>query len=590
MKGPHVAAGAALAVLAVLGILFASGVFSSTGGGATSDPAAPTTGPAEAAPPLAVAPVAPPGARPSPATTTAAAPSDVGPERGTIRGVVQSELGVPVAGVEVHCIGDVGDPSSAPTARAETDAEGRFRFPRCPDVRHELVAGTRTPAASASAIARGVHPGDDVVLVLRAATATLELRVVDTAGAAVSGATVTCVALAAPPASQTTDGDGRVTIGPVPDDWVRLRVESPDVLPTLHVARPSADPMIVRVAAAVRTRVLVRSEQGPVAGAHVRLHHGSGIDEGTTDGTGSVTLRAPPPPRAYLLGVEARGFAPAQARSSDLVTEGDEVRIVLTRGTAMRVQVEETEPAVVRAEANFHGGSAYALLDARVSPEERTVVVEPVPDDCMLVVAVERADGSRFEWIHSSVRLPDVLTIPARDARWSGPVRVVVTPELWCRAGLSLVVASKDLDASRLLRRRLRVPASGVLELPLCGSTGAELALWTDAGERVGTPKVYVGGPSPLRFALPAAVEVHGAVRDRAGRPVAGATVLVTTASGKLLARVGSDVLGAFRAVYAPPADARVGLAVTRTGLGPPPVATTFVGGPDTTHVLTVED
>lgn len=593
MTRRRLVAAACVALGVVVGLLLISGAFSAVREAPIAARMAPT-------PPHDVpAPTLAPGAgnraltaRPAePPPTSVAPPSNALPRGGVIKGVVRTDTGESVAGVDVERIDETGTSSgpSATSRRTTTDSEGLFRFLDCRESSHNIVAGTTSADGALSGIVRGVFPGDEIVVVLRRATAVLNVQIVDHEGVAIAGATVECEGIAAAPKAQTTDASGRVAMGPVPDDWIRIRVTSPDLLPATRAMRPSSEPTIVRMESATRTKVFVSSEVGPVAGALVRLQHGNGGDSGVSDGDGSLTLRAPVQPTPFLLGVEARGYPPFQLRSSELKIEDGVIRVLLGRGRTMVVSADGSDPFVLRVEANFHGGKPVILVESEFSKSDSSVTVDTIPTNCMVVVQLKRASGEMFEWTRSSHDLPKEFRIPARGPGWSSNVQISVTPELWARAGLGLVVASQELDSSQLLRRRVRVPASGTLELPLCSSTGSELSLWTSSGDRVGSPVVYDGGPPKLRFNLPKAEEVRGSVRDRQGVPVTGATVLAITESGAVLGRFASDELGEFRAIYPVKSDTRVGLTASRTGVGPPPEPT-YVNGPDGRYTLTIDD
>ncbi len=295
-----------------------------------------------------------------------------------LAGRVVDPEGLPVAGASIEASGRAALPGRedrlvgpAVLRRATAGQDGRFELPDLPEGRSTLtVSAAGFVALDDLEVDLPQPPGEEVRVVL-ARGATLEGRVLTTAGEPVTGARIL-----AGPAACLSDGDGVFRTDGVPTGPLAVLTTHPHY-PTfrrrmLIEEGVNSLEVVLPAGTTVRGRVL-DTEGAPIAGATAALEAeprgGGRAYRARTDAEGAFTLE-PVAAGGYRLGASAEGFTGEEGEPVVIVGKEpiDGLEVVLgsagtLSGQLLGLVADELAGVTVRGE-HESGESRYADVDA----------------------------------------------------------------------------------------------------------------------------------------------------------------------------------------------------------------------------------
>jgi protocatechuate 3,4-dioxygenase beta subunit len=452
-----------------------------------------------------------------------------------------------VGGPEELLLGliDEGRGGAAVLARATTGADGTFSLEGLPEGTVELWA----TGAEGSVLKPGVAAGaEEVELVLQEAR-TLAGRVVDEAGAPLSGAQVTLFHEEhSRYFEMRTAADGRFTLGPLPEGVYGLVASMPGLLPEYlpAVIQEEVEEIVLHRPRRLSGQVL--SQGQPAPGARVTVAYTAHVTE--TDAQGRFSFE-PLSPGDYELQAERAGQH-ALARVH-ITEEDDEPHVTLNLGTPLFIEgtvrddaggpiagarvsalsVDDlglTLDATTEADGRFRLGpvmegvysfSAEAEGYEDISSQQETLVASRPPLDFVLSRAVlleglvTDASGQPLaEVVLTAVSLEPPLPSKKSARRHDVPEEAVVEHEEEERESYDTVS-----DAEGRF----------VFELPRPGRYAVEVGEGRYLFARVETPAPAKG----VRLVLRTGAALEGTVVDARGQPLEGVTLTVELGAGE---------------------------------------------------------
>jgi protocatechuate 3,4-dioxygenase beta subunit len=513
--------------------------------------------------------------------------------------VVVDEAGRPVPGVEVRArVATVAGGSARREVHGTSGAGGRFWLgPLSPNdsylvraslprrARGGLRIGPRAPLPERLALR----------LVLRALPAAFG-RVLDESGRAVAGAVVVLLPIShgsPSPSPAVADEEGRFTLSGAACGTWELTAQAEGYAPsrprrvTIAAAGGPADlGDVVLPAGAALTGVVVDPAGEPVPAAEVRALPAdasaavrvatAALPNDRTDGRGRFRLEALAEGASLFLIVEHPGYAPLRTAAIE-VPPAKPLRLVLAPASrvAGRVVDDAGEPiagalvVLLRAEPGLGivltaAGSPEG--SARTDEEGRFAIEAARPGRARLAASAAgfaRSAAGELDLLPGSDRT-GVEVILRRGATLAGRVtgedgRPVAGA--WVR----LVEAAGDSASPAVAPAGATTDEGGLYRLEGVPTGRQTIAAGDEAHPTMLAEVTAAPGRNPLDLRLAAGTEVGGQVVDRAGRPVAGAVVTLSTggpafsvptgAAGTFELRgipPGRYVLGAARPGYLP--------------------------------------
>lgn len=360
--------------------------------------------------------------------------------------------GIPVAGVTVHVVSDVGG------ASAHSDRSGRFDL-------GGLAAGAARWLTSHPSIARVegtctlVRGASTAIAITLAPTARIVGRVVDEAGHGLEGWRLSAQAGAGGRHDATTDSDGAFTLAVRGDDAWTVRVREPQgslplPIPGLDAVRPGTEPLLIRVPDDARATAhvegtLVDAADRPaidgqllsVAMGDARIHLGRTAPAAEIDASTGRFHFGPLPPGTCTLTFAGMTTVEVSVHDIKLLPHSTTQlgRIVVPASGLVRAELQ--------AETGFGLGDILVQLDPQGSPlgdsDIFTVDATTLTGSKAVLPGRYRAKvyGTGFRWLDHEVEV-----IAGQTATLRGTLRPAA------RFGLRLHKPAGELTATFVIR------------------------------------------------------------------------------------------------------------------------------------------